>query len=212
MLVIGFLILLCIEGNFCIYKQPLLCTNFTVTSVFLLSVLSYVVGLLFHKLWEYLIRVMIACCKHGKKLGLIGKEISGIFLSFERNNLTLIKNAKTDASLQPMPLTSENDEEVLKCDYYKAYYGLLRNNMLGNIPILEAQEAFLRNLLPVFIALTVRCHCLLKSILYIGGCCYIVMSVSLTILLLLAHYSIQKKIYYLVWEGYIYVKKSPEEL
>ena len=85
--------------------------------------------------------------------------------------------------------------------YYKAYYRIMQCNLLGNIPRLEAQVNFLRNmaLLSLIFGLifmfsfsvTPCCSCLLFS-----TACFIVMV------------NRQNKIYSLVWEGYNFIDVS----
>ena len=41
------------------------------------------------------------------------------------------------------------DDNFSSKNYYKAYYFLMEKRLLGSIPILEAQAAFLRNILPI---------------------------------------------------------------
>lgn len=50
----------------------------------------------------------------------------------DKNKLSVIKNS--------------NNEIIIE-DYYKAYYKVHKAGITGNIPVLEAQVAFLRNLL-----------------------------------------------------------------
>ena len=52
----------------------------------------------------------------------------------------------------------ENEKDSSKENYYIAYYFLIKKGLLGNIPILEAQAAFLRNLLPIPIYYYCCCH------------------------------------------------------
>lgn len=58
----------------------------------------------------------------------------------DKNKLSVIKNS--------------NNEIIIE-DYYKAYYKVDKAGITGNIPVLEAQVAFLRNLLglPIGIAI-----------------------------------------------------------
>ncbi|QYR10546.1 hypothetical protein [Prevotella sp. Rep29] len=52
----------------------------------------------------------------------------------------------------------ENEKDSSKENYYIAYYFLIKKGLLGNIPILEAQAAFLRNLLPIPFYYYCCCH------------------------------------------------------
>ena len=112
---------------------------------------------------------------------------------YERDGGTFKKQEKTDNRYK----------------YYTAYYALMKNNMLNSIPVLEAQVAFLKNmvfLIPFFIIPVCCCSCSF-SWCCLSLCC--LASIPLILLIafvfFLALISIQKKIYYLVWEGYEYL-------
>ena len=94
--------------------------NFPTDAVFLVWFIPcFIVGLIYHKLME---------------------NILGVCL---RNKDGMISQAYKSVNNQ------ENKEYSSKENYYKAYYFLMEKRQLGYIPILEAQAAFLRNLLPI---------------------------------------------------------------
>ncbi|MDR3180944.1 MAG: hypothetical protein LBT61_03330 [Prevotellaceae bacterium] len=92
-------------------------------------------------------------------------------------------------------------------DYFKAYYTLMKEGMLGSIPVLEAQVAFLRNLVLITVAYTIKMYCCswCWCCLSISPCSFTVALIILLVLMVVALISIQNKIYYLVWEGYEYL-------
>lgn len=100
-------------------------------------------------------------------------------------------------------------------DYYLAYYRIEKDGLLGNIPILEALEAFMRNTLII-----IPFYCLWLSFEIINNCgmlnCYF-MVIGIVILTLSAlgwdclWRKIQSKIHELVWEADLYDKKLKEE-
>lgn len=201
----------------------------------LLLFLAYLIGLLWHKLSEFL--------------------FSGM-----RNSDEHIKEAREAVETEN---TSDWTSSV-GSSYYKAYYSLMHEGLLGNVPLLEAQVAFLRNhalLVPaivliwgkfedrglccLFVVLLIlwgificpcssnRCFKVALKVLYtLSIVCLVlatvgvsmgsvvdtaeqnVLSLLVAILLfgvmLYTIYSIQMKIYRLVWEGYLFSVKQEE--
>jgi hypothetical protein len=167
------------------------------------------------------------------------------------------RNAKDGGNGQNNALSYNRSE------YYDAYYALMGKNMLNSIPTLEAQVAFIRNILPLMvmyiitrcgksfcdinlwfgaliilaigiilvimltehqkeiywlapltilyiIALCCCCYCWdwSKNCCRINSCCAAIILLTIGAILLTM---IQNKIYYLVWEGNEYLKKSQDE-
>jgi hypothetical protein len=220
MVIPGFLLLLLISffcnGNFIFTGME------GVISGMLLFIVSYVVGLLWHKLIEgvlgYLSKLITIKCIHRLLFCLrkwVGeKKCCQWLLSYRyifRNDKYAIKrrwdffckNYKEDGETQ-MKRTKSN-----RHDYYTAYYVLMKANMLNSIPVLEAQVAFLKNIASITLAYTiVICKCdsfLCWYHLCINPCCLISALLILFGGMILALISIQKKIYYLIWEGYEYL-------
>lgn len=229
-------------------------------------------------------------------IGLLWNKVSEFCFSSFRNKKSDIESARKEvyafhcctekaisdggckklfACLRRLFLDEDEKEGSYITDYYKAYYALQKEGMLGNIPILEGQFAFLRNhflLVPVCIAIyshkvieldsAIYNHVFLLTILFIlsffstlwylysrqelrstregdvyciiacfviwlfffivhrvnglGDICkYIIVCTALTLLVwsivLYAMKKIQQKIYYLVWEGYLYLSSNKEK-
>jgi hypothetical protein len=100
-----------------------------------------------------------------------------------------------------------------KYEYYKAYYFVMKNGCLGNIPILETQVAFIRNLLPVIaLYIIALCGCCkLRDLLSIDAGCLAVLLFVAGVLLASLMFNFQDRIYYLIWEGNQYQKESEEK-
>jgi hypothetical protein len=119
------------------------------------------------------------------------------------------KDCKENGGTLPKESTAGNRHE-----YYKAYYALMKANKLNSIPVLEAQVAFLRNIAPITLSYIITiyccyhcccccCHSLVPAI--VTPCCFIIALLILLVGMVIAFFSIQNKIYYLVWEGYEYL-------
>ena len=190
MVIPGFLVLLlfaCIVG-----WLPL---NIDITDtwfIVFLVIVSYLIGLLWHKISELFF----------EKIGF-------------RNNPAQIKKIaeKEDKGLDNVFFGKGADEIILE-KYYTAYYLLMEKNCLNSIPILEAQVAFIKNLTPLIgLYILVLLHCdneiyiFIKSIIGMGNTLpliilLLIMMIGLTIVLP----TLQNKIYLLVWEGNKYLK------
>lgn len=124
---------------------------------------------------------------------------------FLTNNLHMIKKAHENVILK--------NKYITKDDYLKAYYNVVKNGFLMNIPTLEAHENFLRNiwLICLLYLITVLADCCQSSISEII-CQYSKCAIAMFLLLLIVFipfvwYKIQMKIFELVWEGDYYAKK-----
>ena len=136
-----------------------------------------------------------------------------IFLLYNtRNNEEWIERAKQKV---------EKEKEDRKNEYYKAYYENV-NDPISSVKILEAHEAFLRNvifLLPLIspIALLARCICG-KKVININflpehlNCCEVIMiffvCIFIDVFLFGIWRKIQFKIHELVWEADYYNEKQ----
>ena len=138
---------------------------------------------------------------------------------FLTNNLHMVKKAHKNVILKNKYITKD---DYLKAsydteDYLKAYYNVVKNGFLMNIPTLEAHENFLRNiwLICLMYLIAVLADCCQSSISEII-CQYSKCAIAMFLLLLIVFipfvwYKIQMKIYELVWEGDCYAKKlNPE--
>ena len=131
MLSCGFMILLIFLNIFsCEYDWN---DNMIITLI-----LSYFIGLIYHRILEF-IRDVISSDKEiydNKYLGTI----------FTSNNIYALEKARGGDCKQGLLL-------IIKDEYYKAYYSIMDKPCYSNIKLLEAQEAFLRNItwvLPIF--------------------------------------------------------------
>ena len=128
---------------------------------------------------------------------------------FLTNNLPMIKKAHENVILK--------NKYITKDDYLEAYYNVVKNGFLMNIPTLEAHENFLRNiwLICLMYLISVLADCCQSSISEII-CQYSKCAIAMFLLLLIVFipfvwYKIQMKIYELVWEGDCYAKKTKSE-
>ena len=111
-----------------------------------------------------------------------------------------------------MAKTVKDSKKDRHC-YYKAYYYLMERQSLNNIPTLEAQVSFIKNLIPVILLYIIYFCCDERSIGSLPSGFLPISLFVLTIGLAYTCHSIQNKICELVWEGYIYLsdKKQNEE-
>ena len=124
---------------------------------------------------------------------------------FLTNNLPMIKKAHENVILK--------NKYITKDDYLEAYYNVVKNGFLMNIPTLEAHENFLRNiwLICLLYLITVLADCCQSSISEII-CQYSKCAIAMFLLLLIVFipfvwYKIQMKIFELVWEGDYYAER-----
>ena len=124
---------------------------------------------------------------------------------FLTNNLPMIKKAHENVILK--------NKYITKDDYLEAYYNVVKNGFLMNIPTLEAHKNFLRNiwLICLMYLIAVLADCCQSSISEII-CQYSKCAIAMFLLLLIVFipfvwYKIQMKIFELVWEGDYYAKR-----
>lgn len=171
-----------ILAPFCIFSCGF---DFINTTVFLIA--SYIIGLCYHKILEWLqfrLGFRNMKCMIRKAFGVICKEFPHV----------------PDLS---------KDMDKIKGSYYREYYRLMMKGCLGNIPVLEAHVAFLRNLIPIVIMYIVMsmCDCsavsgMIDCIFGDGSKCTVgVVLMIILILLPILWYCTQMKIHRLVWEG-----------
>lgn len=189
--------------------------NFPICLLFFIS--AYLLGMIWNKIMECLCGLLSAQKKSLPKF-------THVLSSFVRNNPELICEAEQRVLSMPDKknvFTHSNNDKLRK--YYFAYYYLLEKQALGNIPLLEAQVAFIRNLImPLFTFFFVGLfgeyrlpHDILHPIVdsisaerfqFVAVGIIILIPVILTRL----HYSIQMKIYELVWDGSHYISRLEE--
>ena len=110
-------------------------------------------------------------------------------------------------------LTSKELPDKMKKKYLKAYYKLAKAGLLMNIPVLEALENFMRNLMPIIFFDFILCFFNRSGISIVrkfipffkdslsSVCIYKILSVVLFILTIWVRRYYQQTIYRLVWEG-----------
>lgn len=161
-------------------------------------ILCYLVGLIWHKLLESILGI--------SSLERFGKFLSNCFRSFKRNNPNLISSEYENVYKRTNCAENNSNEDSRLNDYYMAYYKLMFSKNLGNIPILEAQEAFVRDIILPLIIIGIsyytKCISNVFNHFFNGNCFWFgAMPIIMAIILFFVHYPLQKKIYHLVWEG-----------
>jgi hypothetical protein len=155
----------------------------------MIFIACYAIGLIYHKAVECLFN------KIGFRNNLKGIEKSAkqFFNNYEENG----GNAK-----------NKNDLCYNRHEYYKAYYALMKNNMLNSIPTLEAQVAFIRNVIPIILLYIIALCCCCNNPFGFNPCCLAIVLLLVDIIMVVLLVEIQNKIYFLVWEGNEYLKES----
>lgn len=153
-----------------------------------ISVISFLIGLVYHQLMEYS----------------IGKFI---------RNCSKIRKSAYDAvekviNERPMPDSSEKS-------YLYAYYLVAKNNCLMNIPVLEAHITFIRNIWIILLFyLVVLCsYCPFVDRLrdVCASCAIAIVIAALLIILPFVWYKLQAKVSYLVWEGAYFLRTNKQD-
>lgn len=148
--------------------------------------LSYPIGMVYHRIIECIFN----CTKKCWELRMIQKAWN------EENNKLDKRNDRLS-------------KEVSKNDFYQAYYTITRNGCLLNIPILEAQEAFLRNaILLMILSIFKVCHCYCNTEWH---CDVIMLLVILSLAIAFVWYKTQRKIMCLVWEADFHLSQIDHE-
>lgn len=183
MMLSGFLILF-ITGVF--ESRALMFEEWYIVTLCLVA--CYIVGMIYHRILECLLRCFCSCPRDCK---------CHLFRSFCRNDEKMIRKAYEGR-------VEENED--IKEKYYLAYYRLAKNGCLGNIPVLEAQEAFLRDMVLIVLLYTI-CVCfdnaMFRDILgeQSRWYCIVIIGIAVLFAILCIHSFVQRKIYELVWEG-----------
>ena len=143
------------------------------------------------------------------------------FLDFVAGDCKCLRNNPKRIEKAYNKIKKESDgklgEDFSMTNYYAAYYRLMKNNSLGNIPVLEAQVAFCRNLILILlvylVAMSWGCGTrisILISNLIECDCLDCLMGILLTLTvgaLIWVWYFTQMKIHKLVWEGSCFIKE-----
>ncbi|MCR5444655.1 MAG: hypothetical protein K6E96_03085 [Bacteroidales bacterium] len=170
MLVPGFIILWL--ASFCRIDI----VNATIIEWSFIVVLSYSVGLLYHRVCEYLARIT----------------------HFSRCPCMLRKARKKEYEDDKTELF---DDIKIKEAYTKAYYYIGLHNGLYNLPVLEAQVAFLRNSIPLILLSMIKMGCNNYS------CELYILLIVLLVGNFVAWYHTQMKVYSSVFEGEKYINQ-----
>ena len=155
------------------------------TTVFFIA--AYIIGLCYHKILE------AATKKFSNIDCMIHRAFEDVRKKFCPNSMLCMDIV---------------DDDIIKT-YYKEYYKLILKGSLGNIPVLEAHVAFIRNLMLIILAYIVLLACECSNISTVttavfgesSRCCIIIVLAGILLLLPLIWYSTQMKIHKLVWEG-----------
>lgn len=144
-----------------------------------ISVFSFLFGLIYHQIMERTIGELL------------------------RNNAKIVYAAydKLKNRLHISDMFEKSEES-----YLKAYYLIAKNDCLMNIPVLEAQITFVRNIWVILILYLVKtCTC---CEITNNGITPSIAAIVITVLLLslpFVWYRLQSKVSYLVWEGAYFI-------
>lgn len=156
---------------------------------------------------EKTVLVFIACYV----VGLVYHKIMECLLKRRRNPMCLLKKSYQEVDEE---FNIKETIALTKKDYYGAYYLLMKEQCLNNIPVLEGQEAFVRNIIPILVVYALQlcfCHSSLGNMFaHLWGTGYCLAGVLLVIVfaLLCIWYSLKLKIHKLVWEGAYFLKRD----
>lgn len=146
-------------------------------NVIMITVLSYLIGLIYHRIIECLMVV-----------------------SKMRRNLNMLKN-----TWKRVYKDNETPSDI-QGKYDTAYTKIARENCLFSVPILEAQETFLRNSILLIFGSVIKL-CIEKV-----DCLYIVLLFALFILTTIIWIQSLHKVFVIVWESekYLEIVKKKE--
>lgn len=108
------------------------------------------------------------------------------------------------------------EEDFSMANYYGAYYRLMQNNCLNNIPVLEAQVALLRNLVLISVVYFIKellpegAWQMIKNWLECHWGISVLWGIALVGVILVWRFT-QKKIHELVWEGSCFIQDKGVE-
>ena len=182
MVIPGFLLLLLFYAGFGWQFEIPVGMNELVAGI-LMFIACYTVGLIYHKAVEYLYN----------KAGF-------------RNNKANIQKALEKFQINEGK--SGIDKKSVLPVYYQTYYRLMKHNMLNSIPVLEAQVAYIRNMLPLM-ALYIIALCSCRFDFWsVNSCALAIILFIVAVILAVLLGKIQGKIYELIWEGYKYMNSN----
>lgn len=161
--------------------------NCTASETIVFFIACYIVGMVYHRIVERLFRPT-------------------------RNMKCCIECAYDDVAAEiKHDFEQKFGRQGILYEYYRAYYLVMKNGCLGNIPVLEAQAAFLRNIsiLLILCAIAVPYEWgEIKSIfehIFPTACIGAIVCALLALCLLIIMIHTQRKIHYLVWHAAYYI-------
>lgn len=177
-------VLICVFIDLCRGDFVVLSCNEGTMWYLVLFIVCYIIGLVY----DYLIRFI------SEKLKL------------NRNTCLLVKTRK--AVYKKTGKDGDTSNSDIRQSYDIAYYTCMKSGILGNVPVLEAHENFIKRIYPILLSylILVICQCdmlkcedrgIIGSMIVVALC-----------LLPFVWYRIQKTIFLLVWEGEYYAKKD----
>ena len=172
---------------------PICCCHCHLGFEILFGIVCYIVGLLYHRLIDGLAFAGLDCLRD--------------------NEMMIRQSHRKVREKFPRKLKRESTLEA----YYEAYYRLAEHKSLGSIPVLEAQAAFIRDIVPILGLYLIGVFSwefgIYKNLdrflftryevgVFLGGA---------ILLLVVARFVSQYKIYELVWEGSCFIQDKEEE-
>ena len=151
----------------------------------------YITGLI----WSYIIMLITSGLRHNKNM--LVKAYKKVY-----NNIQKI-NSEADA----IPITADNASAM----YIEAYTKAQMNNTLGNVPLLEAQENFVKNVWLLLFYYIIVIHCYSSGFEVLKSASLITAIIIAIIAIPIIWYKTQMKIYELIWESDAYITKIQEQ-
>ena len=179
MIIPGYLLVL---GVKLLCAPDCLAAGYTLDSVVVVFVLSYLLGLVLHHLSKLLFDPVL------------------------RNKPARIRAMHRKPDLADEPLDDLTDDEVL-ARYYTAYYKVMRHYPYTAVPILEAQVSFIRSMVCVILFYLLSACCISGYTCLPTGVFVLLLIVAEVVLCLLM-FKLQDNIYRAVWEDYYYITRK----
>lgn len=189
--------------------------NSVIEWIFLI-IFSYLIGIIYHRSLEWirswrLIKWIRSLCDKKKK-----DEICifwfWICTIFTRNYKYAIYEASSEEEKVEYKLNIKKCNDVNIKEYYDKYYSAMNKPAYSTISILEAQEAFLRNLTWIvlfYLCASLRDNNIIAKEIISGISCWWILMIFF--LILFARYQTQMKVYKAVWDAGKYVQNSSKQ-
>ena len=214
MVIPGFLLLLMVQFAVCGEYNQWRCLYEKNSVLFALAIFiaSYILGLIYNRvsftdIVKCILKIFKCDCLCNK------------FLIFDfRNNRERIRKAgeefkqkfekrcELDCTQEPeCEINKKSEPKYCLQRYYKAYYSLMEKDCLNSIPVLEAQVAFLKNMIPVILfyiyPLVKHFDGIFGKSSHLCSLAAVIFVIAITFVMYRIMVKIQDKIYFLVWEG-----------